>query len=77
MTIDIKELDEVKKVNKPWGYEKWIADGKPNFKYVLKEILFKSNFKSTPLLVGGVHVSHDIYGVMNDLEGVDLVSLFE
>ena len=47
MTIDIKELDEVKKVNKPWGYEKWIADGKPNFKYVLKEILFKSNFKSS------------------------------
>ena len=49
MTIDIKELDEVKKVNKPWGYEKWIADGKPNFKYVLKEILFKSNFKSSKL----------------------------
>ena len=23
------------------------------------------------------HVSHDIYGVINDLEGVDLVSLFE
>ena len=45
MTIDIKELDEVKKVNMPWGYEKWIADGKPNLKYVLKEILFKSNFK--------------------------------
>ena len=46
-----------------------------SFKKVCKFV--KSNFKSTPLLVGGVHVSHDIYGVMNDLEGVDLVSLFE
>lgn len=34
-------------------------------------------YPSIPLLVGGVHVSHDIYGVINDLEGVDFVSLFE
>ena len=37
----------------------------------------KKNFPNVPLLIGGVHVSHDIYGVINDLEGVDLVSLFE
>lgn len=47
MTIDYKKIDEVKKVMKPWGYEKWIADGNPNFKYALKEILFKKNFKTS------------------------------
>ena len=41
MSIDIKKVD------KPWGYEKWIADGSPNFKYALKEILLKSKFKSS------------------------------
>ena len=47
MSIDIKEIEEIKKVDKPWGYEKWIAEGGPDFKYVLKEILFKSKFKSS------------------------------
>ena len=47
MSIDIKSIEEIKKVDKPWGYEKWIADGSPDFKYVLKEILFKSKFKSS------------------------------
>ena len=47
MTIIIKKIDEVKKVAKPWGYEKWIAEGSPNFKYALKEIFFKTNFKTS------------------------------
>ena len=47
MSIEIKKVDSIKKVNKPWGYEKWIADGAPNFKYALKEIFFKSGFKSS------------------------------
>ena len=47
MSIDIKKIKEIKKVSKPWGYEKWIADGTPDFKYALKEILFKSKFKSS------------------------------
>lgn len=47
MTIIIKKLDEVKKVSKPWGYEKWIAEGSPDFKYALKEILFKKKFKTS------------------------------
>ena len=47
MSIDIKEIEDVKKVDKPWGYEKWIADGSPNFKYALKEIFLKSKFKSS------------------------------
>lgn len=47
MTINCKKIDEVKKVIKPWGYEKWIADGAPNFKYVLKEIFFKMGYKTS------------------------------
>lgn len=47
MSIDIKKIQDIKKVDKPWGYEKWIADGSPNFKYVLKEIFLKSKFKSS------------------------------
>ena len=47
MTIDFKNMDEVKRVNKPWGYEKWIADGHPNFKYALKEIYFKKGYKTS------------------------------
>ena len=43
MSIDIKKIQDIKKVDKPWGYEKWIADGSPNFRYALKEILLKSN----------------------------------
>ena len=47
MTIDIKKTSEIKKVTKPWGYEKWIADGSPNFKYALKEIFFKTGYKTS------------------------------
>jgi quercetin dioxygenase-like cupin family protein len=43
MTVIIQEINEVKKVSKPWGYEKWIANGSPDFKYALKEIFFKAN----------------------------------
>mgnify|MGYP003951124517 CR=1 FL=1 len=46
-----------------------------SFKKVCEFIKF--NYKSTPIFVGGVHVSHDIYGVVNDLEDVDFFSLFE
>ena len=45
--LEIKTMQQVKKINKPWGYEKWIADGNPDFKYALKEILFRANFKSS------------------------------
>ena len=47
MTISFTKINEVKKVTKPWGYEKWIADGAPNFKYVLKEIFFKTGYKTS------------------------------
>ena len=34
-------------VKKPWGYERWISDGRPDFKYVLKEIFFRSPFRTS------------------------------
>ena len=47
MKIEINEKKNVKVVIKPWGYEKWIAPGKPNFKYALKEIYLKKGKKSS------------------------------
>lgn len=47
MSIDIKNIKSVKIVKKPWGYERWIADGAPNFKYALKEIFFRASHKSS------------------------------
>lgn|GEM_PF-904679 len=47
MSINITNIGIVKTINKPWGYEKWIADGAPDFKYALKEIFFKTGNKSS------------------------------
>ena len=47
MKINITNINIVKTISKPWGYEKWIADGAPDFKYALKEIFFKSKNKSS------------------------------
>ena len=47
MSIEIIKIDQIKTEKKPWGYEKWIADGAPDFKYALKEILFRSGYKSS------------------------------
>ena len=46
-----------------------------SFKKVCKYINYQ--YPDIPLLIGGVHVSHDIKGVMTDLEGVDFALLFE
>ncbi len=46
-----------------------------SFKKVCKYI--NTHYPTIPLLVGGVHVSHDIKGVMDDLDGVDFALLFE
>ena len=46
-----------------------------SFKKVCKHI--KTNFSDIPLMVGGVHVSHDLEGVFKDLEGVDFVCMYE
>jgi mannose-6-phosphate isomerase len=45
--LKITTLSESKKIIKPWGYEIWLAEGFPSFKYALKEIHFNSNFKTS------------------------------
>jgi hypothetical protein len=46
-SIKISNIDNVKTIKKPWGHEKWIADGAPDFKYALKEIFIRSSFQSS------------------------------
>ena len=46
-SIKLSNIDNVKTIKKPWGHEKWIADGAPDFKYALKEIFIRSSFKSS------------------------------
>lgn len=38
--VDFFNIDNCKKVSKPWGHELWIADGEPSHRYALKQILF-------------------------------------
>ena len=45
MAIKITNIDDIKKISKPWGYEKWIADGSPDFNYALKEIFFQKKLE--------------------------------
>ena len=45
--IRILSVDEVRLVQKPWGWERWIADGQPHFPYVLKEILIRAGKRSS------------------------------
>jgi len=46
-SIDITTINEVKVVTKPWGSEKWIADGSPSFPYALKEMHIKAPYKTS------------------------------
>ena len=45
--IKFENISSVKIVSKPWGHEKWIASGKPDFKYALKEIFIKKGTRSS------------------------------
>ena len=47
MSIDFTDISKIKKIIKPWGHEIWLANGSPNFKYALKQIYFKSGYKSS------------------------------
>jgi len=38
---------KIKKVNKPWGYELWIASNENKAKFAMKEIFIKSGFKTS------------------------------
>lgn len=42
MTIEIKQLDNCYKVNKPWGHELWIQSGSVCFPYALKQLKLNS-----------------------------------
>ena len=39
--------NKIKKVNKPWGYELWIASNENKAKFAMKEIYIKSGFKTS------------------------------
>ncbi len=47
MSVQIFSIDEVRVVTKPWGHEKWIAHGEPDFKYALKEIFIRAPHRSS------------------------------
>ncbi len=47
MPLTITTMDAVKTVSKPWGYERWIADGTSPFRYALKEIVIKAGNRSS------------------------------
>jgi len=47
MSIILNKIDDIKVVKKPWGHEKWIASGSPDFQYALKEIVLLSGNKSS------------------------------
>jgi D-lyxose ketol-isomerase len=47
MPITIVTMQTVKTVTKPWGYERWIADGSSPFRYALKEIFIKAGNRSS------------------------------
>ena len=43
----VENIDKVKKVSKPWGYELWLASDHNDSKYALKEIFIKSPHASS------------------------------
>ena len=45
--IDIRSADAVKMVEKPWGWEKWLAHGKPEFPYAFKMIHVRAPHKTS------------------------------
>lgn len=42
-----QKKQNIKKVNKPWGHELWIASDLNNKTYAMKEIFIKTNFKTS------------------------------
>ena len=45
--IEIVELDNVKTVTKPWGWEKWIQPGSEVYPFVLKQLLLKEGNRTS------------------------------
>ncbi len=47
MPVVLTKIDQVRHVQKPWGYERWLADGEQGFPYVLKEIFIRGPHQSS------------------------------
>jgi mannose-6-phosphate isomerase len=47
MKFTFTNIDEIKTIKKPWGHEKWISSGAPNFNYALKEIFFRAPHRTS------------------------------
>jgi mannose-6-phosphate isomerase len=47
MTIDLRNIEQVKLVEKPWGYEKWIQPGSDDYPYVLKELCLRAGQRTS------------------------------
>lgn len=47
MAIDIQTIEQVKLVEKPWGYEKWIQPGSDDYPFVLKELCLKAGQRTS------------------------------
>jgi len=45
--IDFLTLDQVKVVNKPWGWEKWLQAGDDVYPFCLKQLLLKAENKTS------------------------------
>jgi len=47
MKSSIMHQEQIKKVNKPWGYELWLASDYNDSKYAFKEIKINTGFKTS------------------------------
>jgi len=45
--IKVLTTDEAKQVSKPWGWEKWIAHGTPDYPYAYKQIYIRAPYKTS------------------------------
>ena len=47
MTIELIKFEDVKTVEKPWGFEKWIQPGNKTYPYVLKELVLRAGNRTS------------------------------
>ena len=47
MTVEFINFEDVKTVEKPWGYEKWIQPGSEIYPFVLKQLLLKAGNRTS------------------------------
>ena len=73
MPVEFVKYEDVKVVEKPWGWEKWIQPGSDVYPFVLKQLLLKAGqrtslqvhqFKSESIMIvegTGVLLTHDSF----------------